>query len=117
MAREQAEKVFIHGPQSESVNSQTSVSASSVAEAPCSADSSSPTVQGVASSPVAVVPVAADSNIQPAMVSTSSTSPVVASSVAHEDEIQTTVDAITPVTAFSGTAGDNSTVITDAETM
>ncbi|KAL5855269.1 hypothetical protein ACOSQ4_005071 [Xanthoceras sorbifolium] len=119
LAREKVEKTSIQGMQSESANSQTPVSApSSVAKAPCIAETPPSTMLGVASSPVAVVPVVAVGNIQPAMVSTSSTSPVVASSViANQDEIQTTVDAITPVTAFSGTAGDNATVITDAETM
>jgi pre-mRNA-processing factor 40 len=118
LAREQAEKASIQGMQSEPVDSQTSVSAPSVAKAPCSTDTPTSTVHGVASSPVAVVPVVAAGNIQPAMDSTTSTSPVVASSfIANADEIQTTVDAITPVAAFSGTAGDNATVITDAETM
>ncbi|TXG64060.1 hypothetical protein EZV62_011054 [Acer yangbiense] len=124
LAREQAEKASIQGMQSEPVDSQTSVSAPSVAKAPCSTDTPTSTVHGVASSPVAVVPVVAAGNVQPAMDSTTSTSPVVASSfIANADEIQTTidavtpVDAITPVTAFSGTAGDNATVITDAETM
>ncbi|KAK0583413.1 hypothetical protein LWI29_036699 [Acer saccharum] len=46
LAREQAEKASIQGMQSEPVDSQTSVSAPSVAKAPCSTDTPTSTVHG-----------------------------------------------------------------------
>lgn len=105
MAREQVEKVPVQEPQSQFVDSQTSNAPSA-----CSATPSSPTVQGVATSPTAVVPIA-DSNIQHTMVSTLSTSPVVASPVTHADGIQTIARTM------EETAGDNPVIVADAEAM
>ncbi|KAH9695050.1 pre-mRNA-processing protein 40A [Citrus sinensis] len=119
LAREQAERASTKGTQSEaSPNLQTSNSVpSSAVTASPNADISSSTVQVVASSPVSVVPIIAASSIQPAMVSASSASPVIASSVAvSADGIQTTVDALTPMTSVSSSVGDAVTVNTDTET-
>ncbi|KAH9655523.1 pre-mRNA-processing protein 40A [Citrus sinensis] len=119
LAREQAERASTKGTQSEaSPNLQTSNSVpSSAVTASPNADISSSTVQVVASSPVSVVPIIAASSIQPAMVSASSASPVIASSVAvSADGIQTTVDALTPMISVSSSVGDAVTVNTDTET-
>ncbi|KAL9417657.1 hypothetical protein AB3S75_040611 [Citrus x aurantiifolia] len=119
LAREQAERASTKGTQSEaSPNLQTSNSVpSSAVTASPNADISSSTVQVVASSPVSVVPIIAASSIQPAMVSASSASPVIAASVAvSADGIQTTVDALTPMTSVSSSVGDAVTVNTDTET-
>lgn len=119
MAREQAEKASIKGTQSEtSPNSQTSTSfPSSGVKAPSSADISSATVEVVASSPVAVVPVIAASEIQPTLVSVPSTSPVITSSVvANADGVPKSVDSIATMIDDSSIVGEAVTENTVAET-
>ncbi|KAJ0078058.1 hypothetical protein Patl1_37327 [Pistacia atlantica] len=120
LAREQAEKLPIKGTMSEaSANSQVLASIpSSVVQASSSVDTSSCSVQEVASSPVAVAPVVAVGDIQLATASGSSALAIVASPVlANEDGVQTTIDSIAPVTAASGSEGVSVPVNTIVETM
>ncbi|XP_044489433.1 pre-mRNA-processing protein 40A-like [Mangifera indica] len=120
MAREQAEKLPMKGTMPEaSANSQVLASIpSSVVQAPSSVDNSSCSIQEVASSPVAVAPVVAVGDIQPAAAAGSSELPVVASPVlANADGVQTTIDSIAPATTVSGSEGVSVPVNTIVEMM